>query len=69
MNKPTEKKVPKIGFCNRKNYNIHIVLKDKDILLAPGKITTRVYMESDIVSVENMTYKKAISLGLISIVR
>ena len=60
---------PKVGLRNRVNYPIHIIFIDSDTLLQPNQVTNKLYLESEIVSVQGMPLKNAISKGLITIVR
>lgn len=61
--------IPKIGLRNRVQYPIHVVMKDCDTLLQPGQVTNKIYLESDIVTVEKLALRNAVSKGLITIVR
>lgn len=60
---------PKVGLRNKGNFPIHVIFKDFDTLLQPGQNTNKVYIESEIVSVEKMPLNKAILKGLITIIR
>jgi len=60
---------PKMGISNRCNYDVHVVFKDFDILLSPGKRTTKIYNEKDLVSVQGLPPALAIAKGMITILR
>lgn len=63
------KAAPKIGLHNRMVYNVHVVLKSDDFILAPNQSSTKIYKEDDIKSVQGVPLKTAIAQGIISILR
>ncbi len=61
--------IPKVGLRNRTIYPIHVIFEDSDTLLQPSQVTNKVYLESEIKTVQGMPLVNAISKGLITLVR
>lgn len=67
--KPVIKPVPQIGLYNKTTYNIHVVFKDCDIVIPPKAKTTKIYLQSDIISVQSQPLQKAIASGIVAVLR
>lgn len=69
VTKPKQYASPKVAFRNRSNFGIQIVFKQDDIFLYPNASTSKTYLESDVVSVQDMTLTNAVAKGLITVIR
>jgi hypothetical protein len=67
--KPKQYSSPKVAFRNRSNFGIQIVFKEDDIFLYPNTSTAKNYLESDVVSVQDMSLSNAIAKGLVTVIR